>query len=167
LARKANKEINLVIHGEDTELDRTVIEKISDPLIHLIRNSVDHGIEPSKDRVAIGKPNTGTITLTARHEQGHIVIMVEDDGKGIDVEAVKAKAVSRGLITQAEANMLSKDETIDLIFASGLSTAKTVTDISGRGVGMDIVRKNIEQLNGSIVVETWPRRGTQFQSFYP
>jgi len=167
LARKANKEINLIIHGEDTELDRTVIENISDPLIHLIRNSVDHGIEPAKDRVALGKPNIGTITLTARHEQGHIVIMVEDDGKGIDVEAVKAKAVSRGLITPTEANTLSKDEAIDLIFASGLSTAKTVTDISGRGVGMDIVRKNIEQLNGSIVVETWPQRGTQFQIILP
>ena len=167
LARKANKEINLIIYGEETELDRSVIENISDPLIHLIRNSVDHGIENPKDRIAAGKSSAGSITLTARHEEGHIVIIVEDDGKGINVEAVKTKAVERGLLLQGEANVISKDAVIDLIFASGLSTAKTVTDISGRGVGMDIVRNNIEQLNGSILVDTWLNRGTQFQIILP
>ncbi len=167
LARKADKEINFTMRGEDTELDRSVIENISDPLIHLLRNSVDHGIESPEERTRHGKSRNGNITLAARHEEGHIVISVEDDGQGIDVERVKGKAVERGLFTASEAANLSHDDAIDLIFASGLSTAKTVTDISGRGVGMDIVRNNIEQLNGSILVETKDGRGTQFQIILP
>ena len=167
LARKADKEINFTMRGEDTELDRSVIENISDPLIHLLRNSVDHGIESPEERNNHGKSRNGNITLSARHEQGHIVISVEDDGKGIDVERVKGKAIERGLLTSNEAASLSHDDTIDLIFASGLSTARSVTDISGRGVGMDIVRNNIEQLNGSILVETQDGRGTQFQIILP
>jgi len=167
LARKANKDITLIMRGEDTELDRSVIENISDPLIHLLRNSVDHGIEIPEERLAAGKSRNGTITLTARHEQGHIVISIEDDGQGINEERVKSKAVEKGLLTPSEAASLSHDEIIDLIFASGLSTARKVTDISGRGVGMDIVRNNIEQLNGSILVETWNGRGTQFQIILP
>ncbi len=167
LARKANKEINLIMRGEDTELDRSVIENINDPLIHLLRNSVDHGIELSKDRLAVGKPSMGTITVAARHEEGHIVITVEDDGQGINVDRVKNKAVEKGLMTSVEAASMPNEQAIDLIFASGLSTAKTVSDISGRGVGMDIVRNNIEQLNGSVQVETWSGRGTQFQIILP
>jgi two-component system chemotaxis sensor kinase CheA len=167
LARKADKKINLEIRGEDTELDRTVIEKISDPLIHLLRNSVDHGIEPSDQRLAKGKPAIGTVMMTARHDEGHIVLTVEDDGAGINEERIKAKAVERGLFTPAEAAVLSHDDAIELIFTSGLSTATKITEISGRGVGMDIVRTNIEQLNGSVLVDTWPGRGTKFQIILP
>jgi two-component system chemotaxis sensor kinase CheA len=167
LARKADKQINLVTRGEDTELDRTVIEKISDPLIHLLRNSVGHGVEPPDQRLANGKPAEGTIMMTAHHEEGHIVLIVEDDGAGIDVERIKAKAVERGLLTASKAAVLPHDDAIELIFTSGLSTATKVTDISGRGVGMDIVRNNIEQLNGSILVDTWPGRGTKFQIILP
>lgn len=167
LARKADKQINLEIRGEDTELDRTVIEKINDPLIHLLRNSVDHGIEPPDQRLANGKPAEGTIMMTARHEEEHIVLTVEDDGAGINEERIKAKAVERGLLTAAEADILSHHDAIELIFTSGLTTATKITEISGRGVGMDIVRNNIEQLNGSILVDTWPGRGTKFQIILP
>lgn len=167
LARKANKQIELVVRGEDTELDRSVIEEIGDPLIHLLRNSVDHGIETPAERLAVDKPEHGTLFLTARHEESRIILTVEDDGRGIDAERVKASAVSKGLITEAEAAAMSREEAIDLIFRSGLSTAKVVSDISGRGVGMDIVRTNIERLNGSVIVETWAGKGTRFQIVLP
>jgi two-component system chemotaxis sensor kinase CheA len=144
-----------------------VIEEISDPLIHLLRNSVDHGVEPPDERLAAGKPERGIILLTARHEQGRIIITVEDNGRGIDVERVKSKAIEKNIMSKAEAEILSDQEAIDLIFLSGLSTAKTISDVSGRGVGMDIVRNNIERLNGSIIVETWPGKGTQFQLVLP
>lgn len=167
LARKAGKQVELVMRGEETELDRSVIEEISDPLIHLLRNAVDHGLETPEERRAAGKPERGTILLTARHEESRIILTVEDDGRGIDVERVKASAVQKGLLTEAEAAALSHDEAIHLIFRPGLSTAKVVTDVSGRGVGMDIVRANIERLNGTITVETWPGQGTQFQITLP
>ncbi len=167
LARKAGKQVELVIRGEETELDRSVIEEISDPLIHLLRNAVDHGLETPEERRAAGKPERGTILLTARHEESRIILTVEDDGRGIDVERVKASAVQKGLLTEAEAAALSHDEAINLIFKPGLSTARVVTDVSGRGVGMDIVRANIERLNGTILVETWPGQGTQFQIALP
>jgi two-component system chemotaxis sensor kinase CheA len=167
LARKAGKQVELVIRGEDTELDRSVIEVISDPLIHLLRNAVDHGLETPEERLAAGKPERGVILLTARHEQGRIILTVEDNGRGIDISKVRAKAVDRGLLTRAEAEALSDTDVVDLIFLSGLSTARAVSDISGRGVGMDIVRNNIERLNGSIQVENWPGRGAQFQIILP
>jgi two-component system chemotaxis sensor kinase CheA len=167
LTRKAGKQADVVIRGEDTELDRSVIEEISDPLIHLLRNAVDHGVETPAERASAGKPERGLIRLTARHEESHILLTVEDDGRGIDADKVKAAAVQRGLLTEAEAAALSPQEAIDLIFASGLSTAKVVSDISGRGVGMDIVRTNIERLNGDIQVETRPGRGTTFQIVLP
>lgn len=167
LARKAGKQVELVVRGEETELDRSVIEEISDPLIHLLRNAVDHGLETPEERRAAGKPERGTILLTARHEESRIILTVEDDGRGIDVERIKASAVQKGLLTAAEAAALSRDEAINLIFRPGLSTAKVVTDVSGRGVGMDIVRANIERLNGTITVETWPGQGTQFQITLP
>jgi two-component system chemotaxis sensor kinase CheA len=167
LSRKANKQIDLVIRGEDTELDRSVIEIISDPLIHLLRNSVDHGIETSQERLAAGKPERGVIQLTARHEQGRIIVTVEDNGRGINLDAVKARAVEKGLISPAEAESIADDEAVELIFMSGLSTAKVVSDVSGRGVGMDIVRSNLERLNGTIGVETWPGQGTHFQIILP
>jgi len=167
LARKVGKQVDLVMRGEDTELDRTVVEEISDPLLHLLRNSVDHGLECPDDRRAAGKPEVGTLLLTARHEEGRIMVTVEDDGRGIAVDSIKASAVRKGLITEAEAAALSRDEAIQLIFLPGLSTAREVTDISGRGVGMDIVRTNLEHLNGSITVETWPGRGTRFEIGLP
>lgn len=167
LAQKAGKEVQLVIQGQDTELDRSVIEEINDPLIHLLRNSVDHGIESPRDRTAAGKPASGTVKLTARHEQGRIILTVEDDGQGIDPEKLKASAIHKGLLTEDEARSLSHEKAIDLIFLSGLSTAKKITDISGRGVGMDIVRNNIERINGSVVVQTTLGVGTQFQIVLP
>jgi two-component system chemotaxis sensor kinase CheA len=167
LANKFGKKVDLIIEGEDTELDRSVIEEITDPLIHLVRNAVDHGIESSVERVRIGKPERARILLTARHEQGRIFITVEDDGAGIDVERVKSSAVNKGLLSEAEAASMGDDEAINLIFASGLSTAKTLSDISGRGVGLDIVRNNIQHLNGSIIVETWKGKGSRFQVILP
>jgi two-component system chemotaxis sensor kinase CheA len=167
LAHKAGKQVELTVRGEETELDRSVIEEIGDPLIHLLRNAVDHGIEVPADRAAAGKPAHSTLLLTARHEESNIIVTVEDDGRGIDVERVKASAVQKGLLTEAEAAALSYEGALDLIFRSGLSTAKVVTDVSGRGVGMDIVRANIERLNGSVLVETWPGRGTRFQISLP
>ena len=167
LAHKAGKQIDLVIRGEDTELDRSVIEVISDPLIHLIRNAVDHGIESPKERLSAGKPERGIILLTARHEQGRILITVEDNGSGIDIQRVKAKSVEKGVLTKSEADALSEEEAIELIFVSGLSTAQTISDVSGRGVGMDIVRNNIEHLNGNILIETWPGKGSQFTIILP
>jgi two-component system, chemotaxis family, sensor kinase CheA len=167
LATKFNKKVDLIIEGEDTELDRSVIEEISDPLIHLLRNSLDHGIEPVDERRQIGKPEIGKVYLTAKHEQGRILLTVEDDGKGIDADKIKASALKKGLISQNEHDTMSDDEAINLIFASGLSTAKKVSDVSGRGVGMDIVRTNIQKLSGSIQVETKPGKGSKFEIMLP
>ena len=167
MSQKVGKLIDVVIHGEDTEMDRSMIEEINDPLIHLIRNSVDHGIESPKDRIAAGKPERGTITMTARHEQGRIILTVEDDGGGIDAKRLRASAVQKGLITAEEAAGLTEEQSIDLMFMAGLSTAQKVTDISGRGVGLDIVNTNIQRVNGSIEVETQLGLGTQFQIVLP
>jgi two-component system, chemotaxis family, sensor kinase CheA len=162
LSAKLNKKIDLTIEGENTELDRSVIEEINDPLIHLIRNSVDHGIESAEDRLKVGKPDRAVIKLTARHEQGRIILTVEDDGRGIDPEKIRASAVGKGMLTETEAASLSDDEAINLIFSSGFSTAKVVNDVSGRGVGLDIVRNNIQRLNGTVMVETEKGKGTRF-----
>jgi len=167
LAQKTGKELDLVIRGQDTELDRSVIEEINDPLIHLLRNSVDHGVETPAERIAAGKNPRGTVTLSARHEQGRIILTVEDDGKGIDTERLKKSAVQKGMLTESEATAMTDDKAIDLIFASGMSTAKAVSDISGRGVGMDIVRNNIERLNGTIFVETHKGQGSSFTISLP
>jgi two-component system chemotaxis sensor kinase CheA len=167
LALKFNKKVDLVIEGEDTELDRSVIEEITDPLIHLIRNALDHGVEDPAIRRQHGKPETARVLLAARHEQGRIVLTVEDDGAGINVSQVKASAVSKGIITGTEAAAMDHEESINLIFASGLTTANALSDISGRGVGLDIVRNNIQRLNGVITIETWPGKGTRFQITLP
>jgi len=167
LAQKAGKDIQLVIQGGETELDRSVIDELNDPLIHLIRNSIDHGIEIPGDRIAKGKTASGTVKLTARHEQGRIIITVEDDGKGINTDKLKASALSKGLISDAEARGMSDEDAIELIFLSGLSTADRISDISGRGVGMDIVRNNIERINGTVVVQSTPGQGTRFQIVLP
>ncbi len=167
LARGAEKKVGLIVEGQDTELDRSVLEVISDPLIHLLRNAVDHGIETPAARAKVGKSGEGKIQLEARHEQGQIVITVQDDGSGIDGHRIKKKAVSRGLLSEFEADSLTEKEVTDLIFESGLSTAKKVSEVSGRGVGMDIVRTNIERLNGAVSVESWPGKGTKFRISLP
>lgn len=167
LARKNGKQIDLLLDGADTEMDRTVIEKISDPLVHLLRNAADHGIENPQDREACGKAPRGSIRVLSKHENGQIIITISDDGRGIQAAAVKQSAVTKGFLTPDEAEALSYEETIDLIFQSGLSTAKVVNAISGRGVGMDIVRSNVEKLGGSITVESCPGEGTTFQLIMP
>ncbi|MEK6797202.1 MAG: chemotaxis protein CheA [Spirochaetota bacterium] len=160
LSRELGKEIELVMIGEDTELDKSVIEMLVDPLIHLVRNSIDHGIEPAAVRTAMGKKAAGTLTLSASHEGNFIVVKIIDDGKGIDLDKVRQSAVHAGFI--AEDARLSEKETIDLIFNAGLSTAEKVTSVSGRGVGMDVVKQSIDKINGSIGVETARGQGSVF-----
>lgn len=167
LARASDKQVNLIIEGKATELDRSVIEVIGDPLIHLLRNAVDHGIELPQERIAAGKPPAGTIWLTAVHEEGHIVITVKDDGRGIDPERVRQSAVSRDIISEEEAAQLDDDAATNLIFQPNLSTAEQVTDVSGRGVGLDIVRTNVKRLSGSVVVESEVGHGTTFRLTLP
>ncbi len=167
MSQKAGKLVDVVIHGEDTELDRSMIEEINDPLIHLVRNAIDHGIESPEERRAAGKPERGTVTLNAWHEQGRIILTVSDDGRGIDPAFLRKKVVKKGLMTAEEVAALSDEQAIDLIFLPGFSTAEKVTDISGRGVGMDIVQTNIQRVNGSIHIETTLGRGTTFQIILP
>jgi len=162
IAQKQNKSLDLALLGGETELDRTIIEQISDPLIHLLRNAVDHGIESPAARKAAGKPEKARVTLTAFQEEGHIFIKLEDDGAGIDPEKIKRAAVKKGMLTQEAADRLTENEAINLIFAAGMSTANKVTEVSGRGVGMDIVRTNIERLNGSVGIDTELGKGTTF-----
>jgi two-component system chemotaxis sensor kinase CheA len=161
LSNEANKKIEIVIKGEETELDKTLIEEINDPLVHLIRNSVDHGIEDPASREAKGKNPIGTLTLSAEHAGNNIIITIEDDGKGIDPDIIKAKAVSKGLVSAEKAKDLSKKEILNLIFLPGFSTAEVVTNISGRGVGMDVVKTNVTKLRGIINIESTPGSGTK------
>ncbi len=161
LARSGGKEIELKVSGEETELDKTVIEEIGDPLIHLIRNSVDHGVESPAEREAAGKPACGVISLSASQEGQNIVVCVEDDGKGMDPEGIKSSAISKGVITPEEAAKLSPKDALDLIFRPGFSTVKQVSDISGRGVGMDVVKTGITNINGLINIESEVGRGTK------
>jgi two-component system chemotaxis sensor kinase CheA len=160
LSKSLNKKINLVIEGEETELDKSVIEDLLDPIMHSVRNSVDHGIEDPDIRKAAGKPEEGMVLLKASNEGNMIVIEISDDGKGIDVEAVKAKAVERGIISPNK--LLTDVEAYNLIFEPGFSTAKQITSISGRGVGLDVVRRQIDKLNGTVTVSSEHGRGTKF-----
>jgi two-component system chemotaxis sensor kinase CheA len=167
MAQKTGKLVDLVMQGEDTELDRSMIEEINDPLIHLLRNSVDHGLETPEERLAAGKSRNGTVTMTARYEQGRIVLTVQDDGRGIDHNKIRRAAVSKGLISEEEAAALTEDQAVDLIFLPGLSTASKLSEISGRGVGMDIVHTNIQRVNGTISVETHMGQGSIFTIHLP
>ncbi len=160
LSAKMGKQIELKMTGENTEVDKTVIEKIGDPLVHLVRNSLDHGIESPEKRLVAGKPETGTVELNAFHRGGNIIIEIRDDGKGLDRERILAKAVERGLV--AEDGSLSDQEIYELIFMPGFSTAEVVSDVSGRGVGMDVVRRNINELGGNIEIESEPGQGSAF-----
>ncbi len=162
LSREFNKDIELIKEGEETEFDKSVIAEISDPLVHLIRNAVDHGIETPEERERAGKPRTGHVYLRAGHEGNHIVIEIEDDGRGIDPEKIKAKAVEKGIITPDEAREMSDTEAYNLIFMPGFSTAQKLTSVSGRGVGMDVVKTNITKLNGMIGVQSEVGKGTRF-----
>lgn len=159
LAQKLDKEVNLVIEGRDTELDRNVIEIISDPLMHLIRNAIDHGLETPAERTRSGKSGTGTLTLRAFHRENHIVIIVEDDGRGLDPDRLRAKARERRLFDEETISRLSDQEVFDLIFQAGFSTAANVSDVSGRGVGMDVVKTQIEQINGVVELQSTPGQG--------
>ncbi len=156
------KKIELVMEGQDTELDRQVLELIKDPLTHMVRNSCDHGIETPEDRSMTGKPETGTLRLHAYHEGGHILIVVSDDGAGLNTDKIRRKAIERGLVTEAEAAVLTENQVHRFIFHAGFSTAAQVTNLSGRGVGMDVVRTNIEQIGGAIDLHSVEGRGTTF-----
>ncbi len=160
LSKHLNKEIELQMSGEEVELDKSILESLSDPLTHLIRNCCDHGMEMPDAREGLGKPRQGTILLKAYQESGHINIAVIDDGAGIDHERIALKALEKGLITEASLRQMSAQDQVNLIFAPGFSTAEKITDVSGRGVGMDVVRTNIEQIGGSISIETEKGKGT-------
>lgn len=162
LSKELGKEIDLQMSGEETEVDRTVIDEIGDPLIHLIRNSIDHGIELPKDRTRIGKPERGKLILKAYPDGNNVVIEVEDDGRGIDYKKVAMKAVEKGLISEKEAESLTIEESINLLFLPGFSTADRISDLSGRGVGLDVVKSKIESINGSVEVESIKDKGTKF-----
>lgn len=167
LSRKSNKEVELVLEGEETELDKSVVEVINDPLMHLIRNSVDHGIESAEDRIAAGKNPVGKVYLRAYHKGNSVAIEIEDDGKGIDPEKMREVAVRKGIITPDEARNLDDREAVELIFAPGFSSAEVVTDISGRGVGMDVVRTNIKNLKGTVNTASIMGKGTRFTLLLP
>jgi two-component system chemotaxis sensor kinase CheA len=165
LARSCVKKVIFSTSGEDTELDRTVVEEIADPLVHMVRNAMDHGLEPAEERVAAGKPEHGTVHLTAYHQGSNIVIELRDDGRGINPDKIYKKAVEKGVI--APNASLSREEIFALIFAPGFSTAEKVTAVSGRGVGMDVVKRNIEKLRGKIEIESEVGKGSVFKIKLP
>ncbi|MCR4739648.1 MAG: chemotaxis protein CheA [Lachnospiraceae bacterium] len=167
LSKKLNKKMNLYMSGEDTELDRTVVDELSDPLMHLIRNSADHGLESAEVRAERGKPEEGSIFLDAYQDGNNVIIEVRDDGNGIDVEAVRAKAIERGSVTPEQAEQMSEKEVIDMLFQPSFSTAKVVTDVSGRGVGLDVVKSKIESLGGDVSVKTKLGEGSAFSVRLP
>jgi two-component system chemotaxis sensor kinase CheA len=161
LSQKLSKQVRLEMRGEETELDKSVADEIGDPLVHLVRNAIDHGIETPAERQAKGKPGEGQLTIAASQEGNSIVIRINDDGRGIPVDKIKAKALAKGLISEAELTTMEHREVLNLIFLPGFSTAEHVTDVSGRGVGMDVVRTNIRKINGSVDLESEPGKGSQ------
>ncbi len=167
LARNLGKDVELVLIGEDTEIDKTMIEDLSDPIIHLIRNAVDHGIEPTEERLANGKSAKSEVRLEARQEGDHILLIIADDGRGMNPEKLRAKALEKGLITDEEANVMDERQSYNLVFLPGFSTKDAITDVSGRGVGMDVVKTNIQKLNGSIETKSSLGKGTTFTISLP
>ncbi len=167
IANREGKEVDFVIEGGETELDRSVMDGLNDPLLHIVRNAIDHGIEPPDVREQAGKPRMGHLRICARRDRDNVIILVEDDGKGIDAAKVLRKAVERGLITEESASGLSNNEVYDFLFQAGFSTADKITDISGRGVGLDVVRNSINALKGSIRVESEPGKGSKFELVLP
>ena len=162
LARQLGKDVELELVGEETEVDKTMIEDLADPLVHLIRNAVDHGVEPPEDRLAAGKPSKSIVRLEARQEGDHIILLIADDGRGIVPEKIRAKAIEKGLIGEDEANMLDDRQSLNLIFLPGFSTMAQASAVSGRGVGMDVVKTNIQKLNGAIEIRSEPGKGSVF-----
>jgi two-component system, chemotaxis family, sensor kinase CheA len=162
VAKSCGKEVNLTVRGQETDLDKGILDALAEPLAHLVRNSVDHGIESPAERVAAGKPAQGTVALAAYHQGNQIVIEVSDDGRGIDRDKLVAKSIESGILNQSEAAGLSESEVLELIFHPGLSTAEQVTAISGRGVGMDVVRSVLERMKGAISIRTTAGQGTTF-----
>jgi len=167
MAREKSKEVELIIEGGDTVADKRIVEEIKDPLMHIIRNSIDHGIEKPDEREKKGKPRTGTITLKGMQTASNIIIEVSDDGKGLDIEAVKQAAVKRNICSEAELSGMTKAQIESLIFKSGFSTSTFVSDVSGRGVGLDVVRTNVERLKGSVALESYPDKGCRFRIKLP
>lgn len=165
ITREQDKKVNLKLYGADTELDKMIVEDIADPLMHIIRNAIDHGIEPPEQRLALGKDERGTLRLASYQKGNHVVIEVEDDGAGIDLEKIKQKALARGVAH--DVSTLTERETLELIFLPGFSTADQITDVSGRGVGMDVVRNNIAAVSGMVDIETWPGKGSRFTIVLP
>jgi two-component system chemotaxis sensor kinase CheA len=166
-ARAAGKQARLVIEGGSTELDRSIIEAIGDPLAHLLRNAVDHGLESPQERLAAGKEAVGTVWLTAKHAEGHIVVTVQDDGRGIGLQRIRRAAVQRGLLSEQDAAQLDDDQAVSLVFRPGLSSIEQATETSGRGVGLDVVQTNVKRLNGSVLVESKPGQGATFRLTLP
>nr|MDA8253466.1 chemotaxis protein CheA [Rhodospirillales bacterium] len=162
LAHELDKKIELAMHGGDTELDRQVLELIKDPLTHMVRNAADHGLETPAERLAAGKPESGRITLRAFHEGGHVMIEIADDGRGMPVDKIRAKVLARGLATEAELAAMSESQVLRFIFRPGFSTAAAVTAVSGRGVGMDVVRSNVERIGGSVELASSAGQGSRF-----
>jgi two-component system chemotaxis sensor kinase CheA len=167
ISRKLGKEVQLVLEGEQTEADKNIIESLADPLIHIVRNSLDHGLETPDIRRAQGKPEAGTLTIRAAQEADRVVISILDDGKGIDPEVIKRKAYEKGLIDEAALERMDDREAVNLIFAAGLSTAEVVSDLSGRGVGMDVVRSAVEKVNGTVLVTSEVGKGTEIRISLP
>lgn len=167
LARSLNKKVELIITGADTELDRTVIDEIGDPLVHLLRNALDHGIESPHERIQKGKPEVGTVKLSAMHSGNHVFIEIEEDGRGIDREAIIEKAIAKNEITREQADAMSDDDVFQLLFSSGFSTAQEVSDVSGRGVGLDVVKSKINALGGQVSVQSELGVGTKFSVQLP
>lgn len=162
LSKELNKKVKLQMYGENTEVDRTVIDEIGDPLVHLIRNSLDHGIEFPEERIRLGKPEEGNLILKAYPDGNNVVIEVSDDGSGIDFEKVKKKSIEKGLITEEEAKNITENELVNVLFEPGFSTSNEITEISGRGVGLDVVKNKIESINGTIELESQKNKGTKF-----
>ena len=167
LARAQNKEIDFIIKGKEIKLDRTILEEIGDSLVHLLRNAVDHGIEVPEKREELGKKETGTILITASRQENFALIKIEDDGRGIDTEEIRKVALKKGILSREKAEQLQEREAMQLIFTPGFSTSSSVTDISGRGIGMDVVKNKIERLGGSVNVESKPGFGSRFELKLP
>lgn len=162
LSKELGKQVELIMEGKETELDRTIIDEIGDPLVHLIRNSIDHGLEDPETRQKAGKPAQGNLCLLAKQEGNSVIIIVEDDGQGINIDKIKEKALEKGMVTQSELEQMDENSIINLIFSPGFSTSNKITDISGRGVGLDVVKAKIQSLNGNVFVESKAGQGTRF-----
>jgi two-component system, chemotaxis family, sensor kinase CheA len=166
-AKACGKDIVMTVSGADTDLDKGILDALAEPLAHLVRNAADHGIETPQERVAAGKPAQGIIRLNAYHQANHVVLEVTDDGRGLNIERIVAKAIERAIISPEQASRMSEQEKLELVFESGVTTAECITEISGRGVGMDVVRSTLARLKGSVTIDSAPGVGTTFRMTLP